>query len=118
MPSRVAAVLFVRTFLVACHGQPAIPLPDADVPAVNITATLPGASPEMVATSVATPLERQLSTIAGVRSITSSSRRGETSITIQFEPKRDLDAAASDVLAAIQKMLPQLPPGVTPLFRK
>jgi multidrug efflux pump subunit AcrB len=93
--------------------------PKVDLPAVNILTALPGASPERVAASVATPLERQLSTIAGVRSMTSISRLGETSITIRFDPNRDLDTAASDVLAAIEKVQPQLPSGVTsPLVRK
>src|SRR5258708_31418582 len=119
MLRRIIAAVIVIFSLLACGRLPAGDPPNADLPAVNITAALPGASPEIVATSVAAPLERQLSTIAGVRSITSSSRLGETSITIQFEPRRDLDAASSDVLAAIQKMLPQLPPGRTPpLFRK
>jgi multidrug efflux pump subunit AcrB len=114
----IAAVAIIISLL-ACRRLPAADPPNADLPAVNVTATLPGASPEIVATSVATPLERVVSKIAGVRSITSSSRMGETSITIQFEPGRDLDRAASEVLEAIQKILPQLPAGMTPpLFRK
>src|SRR5260370_25933662 len=114
----LAALVLIISFL-ACGGLPPAAPPTADLPAVNVTATLPGASPEIVATSVATPLERAVSKIAGVRSITSSSRMGETSITIQFEPGRDLNRAASEVLEAIQKILPQLPAGMTPpLFRK
>src|SRR6266516_3223774 len=119
MLRRIIAAVIVIFSLLACRRLPAGDPANAELPTVNITATLPGTGPEIVATSVATPLERTFSKIAGVRSITSSSRLGETSITIQFDPQRDLDTAASDVLAAIRKVQPQLPTGMAPpLFRK
>src|ERR1035438_4471316 len=72
---------------------PVSDLPNVDFPTINVTATLPGASPETMASSVATPLERQFSTIAGVDSMTSTSSLGQTSITIQFNLSRGLDGA-------------------------
>jgi multidrug efflux pump subunit AcrB len=100
--SAIAAILVIGG-IVACRRLPADDPPNADLPALNVIAALPGASAETVASSVATPLERQFSTIAGVRSMTSISRLGETSITIQFDPSRNIDAAARDVQAAIAK---------------
>jgi HAE1 family hydrophobic/amphiphilic exporter-1 len=95
-------------------------LPRVDFPTINIAAQLPGASPETMAASVATPIERQLATIAGITSMTSSSAAGATSITVQFELSRDIDAAALDVqtaLAAAQRWLPNEMPS-PPSFRK
>src|SRR5438105_1141213 len=89
-------------------------LPNVDFPTLNVNATLPGASPETMAAAVATPLERQFSTIAGVDNMTSSSSQGATSITIQFTLDRNIDAAAQDVQAAIAKTLHDLPPGIIP----
>jgi len=77
---------------------PVSPLPNVDYPTISITAQLPGASPETVATSVATPLERHLGTIADVTEMTSSSSVGQTRITLQFNLNRDIDGAARDVL--------------------
>jgi HAE1 family hydrophobic/amphiphilic exporter-1 len=84
-------------------------LPNIDFPTITVTASLPGASPETMASAVATPLERQFSTIAGLESMTSTSGQGVTQITLQFSLDRDIDAAAQDVQAAIAKTLPLLP---------
>ncbi len=95
-------------------------LPRVDFPTINISAALPGASPETMAASVATPIERQLATIAGITSMTSSSAAGTTSITVQFDLGRNIDAAALDVqtaLAAAQRFLPHEMPA-PPSFRK
>src|SRR5450432_926171 len=80
---------------------PVSPLPRTDIPTINVSAGLPGASPETMASAVATPLERRLGRIAGVTEMTSSSTLGNASITLQFDLKRDVDSAARDVQAAI-----------------
>jgi hydrophobic/amphiphilic exporter-1 (mainly G- bacteria), HAE1 family len=95
-------------------------LPRVDFPTINITAVLQGASPETMAASVATPIERQLATIAGITSMTSSSTNGNASITVQFDLTRDIDAAALDVqtaLSAAQRFLPS-EMRAPPSFRK
>jgi len=84
-------------------------LPNVDYPTIDVDASLPGASPETMATSVATVLEKQFSTIAGIDSMTSTSRLGATEITLQFDLSRDIDAAAQDVQAAISRVSGQLP---------
>src|SRR6267142_677323 len=89
---------------------PVSDLPNVDFPTIQVGASLPGASPETMASAVATPLEKQFSTIAGIDSMTSVNALGSTSITIQFELSRSLDAAAQDVQAAIAKTGSQLPP--------
>ncbi len=91
---------------------PVSDLPNVDFPTISVNASLPGASPETMAASVATPLERQFSTIAGVDSMTSTSLLGATSITIQFVLDRSIDAAAQDVQSAISKASRQLPQGM------
>ena len=91
---------------------PVSDLPNVDFPTISVNASLPGASPETMAASVATPLERQFSTIAGVDSMTSTSLLGGTSITIQFVLDRSIDAAAQDVQSAISKASRQLPQGM------
>src|SRR5450631_2559626 len=99
---------------------PASPLPQVDFPTININTGLPGASAEIMASSVATPLERQLGHIAGITEMTSSSTLGSTSITIQFDLSRDIDGAARDVEAAINAARTYLPanlPG-NPTYRK
>src|SRR5271156_301312 len=99
---------------------PVSPLPQVDFPTISINAALPGASAEIMASSVATPLERQLGHIAGVTELTSSSTLGSTSITIQFDLSRDIDGAARDVAAAINAARTYLPshlPG-NPTYRK
>ena len=88
---------------------PVSDLPNVDFPTIAVSATLPGASPETMASSVATPLERQFSTIAGIDSMSSTNAQGSTSITLQFELSRDIDAAAQDVQAAITQASAQLP---------
>ena len=91
---------------------PVSDLPNVDYPTILVNATLPGASPEMMASAVATPLERQFSTIAGVAQMTSTSTQGETSITLQFDLTRNLDAAAQDVESKISAAESQLPTGM------
>src|SRR5213075_2758144 len=85
-------------------------LPNVDYPTILVQANLPGASPETMVSAVATPLERQFTTIAGVDSMSSVSALGVTQITIQFSLSRNIDAAAQDVQAAIAKASRQLPP--------
>jgi HAE1 family hydrophobic/amphiphilic exporter-1 len=91
---------------------PVSDLPNVDFPTIQVQASLPGASPETMASGVATPLERQFSTIAGLDSMTSSSTLGSTSITLQFNLSREIDAAAQDVQAAIAAAGRQLPPNM------
>jgi HAE1 family hydrophobic/amphiphilic exporter-1 len=99
---------------VAYSRLPVSDLPSVDFPTVQVNANLPGASPETMASSVATPLEKQFSTIAGIDNMTSSSQLGSTSITIQFSLDRNIDAAAADVQAAISQTLRSLPQGILP----
>ncbi len=89
-------------------------LPNVDYPTVSVNASLPGASPETMASAVATPLEKQFTTIAGVDQMTSTSTLGSTNITLQFSLDRNIDAAAQDVQAMISKTLRQLPQGIIP----
>nr|WP_285442235.1 efflux RND transporter permease subunit [Candidatus Jettenia sp. AMX1] len=84
-------------------------LPNVDFPTILVSASLPGASPETMASSVATPLERQFSTIAGLDSMSSSNSLGSTQITLQFNLNRDIDAAALDVQSAITAASGNLP---------
>jgi hydrophobic/amphiphilic exporter-1 (mainly G- bacteria), HAE1 family len=99
---------------------PVAALPKVDFPTISITATLPGASPETMAASVASPIERQLSTISGISSMTSSSSLGTTQITVQFDLNRDIDSAALDVQTALTIAQRRLPVEMTtpPSFRK
>ena len=99
---------------------PVAALPAVDFPTINISATLPGASPETMAASVASPIERQLSTISGISSMTSSSSLGATQITIQFDLNRNIDGAALDVQTALSVAARRLPVEMTtpPSFRK
>jgi HAE1 family hydrophobic/amphiphilic exporter-1 len=91
---------------------PVSDLPNVDFPTIQVTAALPGASPQTMAATVATPLERECSTIAGVDSMTSSSGLGRTQVTLQFSLRRDIDAAAQDVQAAIARAAARLPPAM------
>ncbi|HEX5071949.1 MAG TPA: efflux RND transporter permease subunit [Gemmatimonadaceae bacterium] len=100
--------------VVAYRTLPISDLPTVDYPTINVNASLAGASPETMAAAVATPLEKQFSTIAGIDNMTSSSTLGSVSITLQFTLDRDIDAAAQDVQAAIAKTLRQLPTGIIP----
>ncbi|HWX56690.1 MAG TPA: efflux RND transporter permease subunit [Verrucomicrobiae bacterium] len=104
----MAAILLFGIF--AYRLLPVSDLPNVDFPTIQVSAALPGASPETMASAVALPLEKQFSTIAGVDSMTSSSALGSTSITLQFTLDRNIDAAAQDVQAMIAKTLSQLPP--------
>jgi HAE1 family hydrophobic/amphiphilic exporter-1 len=99
---------------------PVAALPKVDFPTISITASLPGASPETMAASVASPIERQLSTIPGISSMTSSSALGTSQITVQFDLNRDIDSAALDVQTALTVAQRRLPPEMTtpPSFRK
>ncbi|HMC22513.1 MAG TPA: efflux RND transporter permease subunit [Thermoanaerobaculia bacterium] len=105
----VAILLFG---VMAYRQLPVSDLPNVDFPTIQVGASLPGANPETMASSVATPLERQFSTIAGLDSMISSSSLGSTSITLQFNLSRNIDAAAQDVQAAIAAAARQLPPNM------
>jgi multidrug efflux pump len=105
---------------VAFEVLPVSPLPEVDFPTISVSAALPGASADIMASSVATPLERQLGHVAGVTEMTSASTLGSTSLTIQFDLSRDIDGAARDVEAAINAARTYLPtnlPG-NPTYRK
>src|SRR4029077_13254742 len=99
---------------------PVSPLPQVDFPSISVNASLPGASPETMASAVATPLERQFGRIAGVTEMTSTSYLGATSITLMFDLDRDINAAARDVQAAINAAAGQLPSNLPskPNYRK
>ena len=111
----MTALLMIGIVLFGVAGYRALPvsdLPNVDFPTIQVSAGLPGASPETMAASVATTLERQFATIAGIDSMTSSSGIGSTNITIQFTLERSIDAAAQDVQNAISAALRKLPPGM------
>jgi len=110
----LATIALIVFGVVAYRSLPISDLPTVDYPTVTISASLPGASPQTMAASVATPLEKQLSTIAGIDNMTSTSTVGSTQITLQFSLDRDVDAAAQDVNAAISKSLRTLPPEIQP----
>lgn len=114
----MAGILFLG--LIAYPALPVAPLPQVDFPTIQISASLPGASPETMASSVATPLERQLAQIPGVSQMTSTSSLGSTAVTIQFDLNRNIDAAANDVQAAINAAGGQLPKNLPnpPTYRK
>jgi multidrug efflux pump len=106
--------------ILAFRFLPVSPLPQVDFPTISVTANLPGAESETMATSVAAPLERQFGRIAGVTEMTSTSFRGTTSITLQFDLNRDINGAARDVQAAINAARSYLPPNLpsNPNYRK
>ena len=114
----MAAILIFG--VMAYRLLPVSDLPNVDFPTIQVTAQLPGASPETMASAVATPLEKQFTTIAGIDSMTSTSALGVTNITIQFTLDRSIDAAAQDVQSAITKASALLPPGMPtpPIFQK
>ncbi len=108
-------VLAMALFGAIAYKQlPVNDLPQVDFPTLRISASLPGANPETMANTVATPLERQLATVAGIESMSSQSGQGSTSITLQFELGRDIDAAAQDVQSAIAQAARNLPQGMDP----
>jgi HAE1 family hydrophobic/amphiphilic exporter-1 len=114
----MAGILFVG--LVAYPLLPVAPLPQVDFPTIQVTASLPGASPETMATSVAQPLERQLAQIPGIAQMTSTSYLGTAAVTIQFDLNRNIDGAANDVQGAINAAAGQLPKNLPspPTYRK
>jgi hydrophobe/amphiphile efflux-1 (HAE1) family protein len=114
----MAAILLVG--IAAYPLLPVAPLPRVDFPTINVSGSLPGASPETMASTVAQPLERQFSQIAGVSQMTSVSVLGNTQVTVQFDLDRNIDAAAGDILAAINAAGGQLPKNLPspPTFRK
>ena len=112
----MTALVMIALVLFGTAGYWALPvsdLPSVDFPTLQVSASLPGASPETMASAVATPLERQFATVAGIDSMTSSSGIGITNITIQFALERSIDGAAADVQSAIATILKQLPPGMS-----
>ena len=111
----VLVMLGVLFFGITAYKRlPVSDLPTVDYPTLTVSASLPGASPETMASAVATPLEKQFSTIAGIDNMTSTSALGSCNITIQFSLDRNIDAAAQDVQAMIAKTLKNLPPGIIP----
>lgn len=106
------SVAVVLAGLLGLRLLPVAPLPQVDYPAINVSASLPGASPESMAANVATPLERALGTLPGLSRIDSASTQGSTQIELQFELGRDVDSAARDVQAAINAARAQLPSGM------
>jgi multidrug efflux pump len=111
---------FTLAGAVAFGLLPVSPLPQVDFPTISVSANLPGASPDVMAATVATPLERALGRIAGVTEMTSSSSLGSTRLTLQFDLNRDIDGAARDVQAAINAARSQLPTSLprNPTYRK
>ena len=106
--------------IAAYFALPVAPLPSVDIPTISVRASVPGASPETMASSVATPLERRLGTIADVTEMTSSSGAGSTGVTLQFKLSRNIDGAARDVMAAINAARADLPSTLrnNPTYRK
>ena len=105
--------------LAAYRALPVSDLPPVDYPTISVSASLPGASPETMASAVATPLEKEFSTIPGIETMTSTSSQGGTSISLQFALSRNIDAAAQDVQAAISQAMRSLPQDIQPpSFRK
>ncbi|MCK6412951.1 MAG: efflux RND transporter permease subunit [Azonexus sp.] len=119
----MTTLLMAAILVFGILGYRALPvseLPAVDFPTISVSASLPGAAPETMAAAVATPLEGQFSTIAGLESMNSTSAQGSTTITMQFALSRDIDAAAQDVQSAISAALRKLPPNMPtpPSFRK
>src|SRR5881296_3397183 len=117
--SLLAAALLMAGAL-AFNFLPVAPLPQVEFPVIQVSAGLPGASPETMASAVATPLERQFGRIAGVNQMTSTSQLGSTSVVLQFDLTRNIDAAARDVQAAINAARGNLPANLpsNPSYRK
>src|SRR6476469_2457392 len=106
--------------IVAYRALPVSDLPNVDFPTLNVGAGLPGGDPATMASAVASPLERQFTTIAGIEEMTLSSSTGSSNVTLQFDLNRDIDSAAVDVQTAIAAVMPLLPAGLPapPSFRK
>jgi HAE1 family hydrophobic/amphiphilic exporter-1 len=113
-PVMTALIMFAILLfgIVGYRALPVAELPSVDYPTIQVNAALPGASPETMASSVATPLEREFSTIAGIDSMSSANSQGSTSITVQFALERNIDAAAQDIQSAIAKAGGNLPPSM------
>src|SRR5216683_2392991 len=114
------AMALLMAGALAFNFLPVAPLPQVEFPVIQVGAGLPGASPETMASAVATPLERQFGRIAGINQMTSTSQLGSTSVVLQFDLNRNIDAAGRDVQAAINAARSQLPanlPG-NPNYRK
>ncbi|MEY4813414.1 MAG: Multidrug resistance protein MdtC [Verrucomicrobiota bacterium] len=118
--SALIAVAIVLVGALAYGLLPVAPLPQVDFPTIRVSASLPGASPETMASSVSAPLERALGSIAGITNISADCRQGSVGITLEFNFDRDIDAAARDVQAAINAARGQLPAGMpgNPTYRK
>jgi hydrophobic/amphiphilic exporter-1 (mainly G- bacteria), HAE1 family len=119
----MTTLVMVAIFLAGVLGYRSLAvsdLPNVDFPTIDVSASLPGANPDTMAAAVATPLEKQFSTIAGIDSMTSTSTLGATDITLQFDLSRNIDGAAQDVQAAISRVQGQLPPNMPspPTFSK
>jgi len=117
------SLLMVGILLVGAAAYPLLPvapLPQVDFPTIQVTAQLPGASPETMASSVTQPLERQFGQIPGVTQMTSSSTLGNSAITVQFDLARNIDGAAQDILMSINAAAGQLPKNLPspPTYRK
>ena len=111
----MTALVMLAIIIFGVAGYRTLPvsdLPNIDYPTMQVQASLPGASPETMAASVATVLERQFSTVPGLDSMTSTSARGNTNITLQFSLDRNIDAAAQDVQSAISAVVRKLPVGM------
>src|SRR5215469_15164981 len=106
--------------ILAFNFLPVAPLPQVEFPVIQVSASLPGASPQTMASAVATPLERQFGRIAGINQMTSTSQNSSTSVVLQFDLNRNIDAAGRDVQAAINAARGQLPAGLpnNPTYRK
>ena len=113
-------LVMVLAGAIAYNKIPVAALPRYDTPTINVTAQLPGASPETMANSVALPLEKQFQTIPSVNVISSNSIQGATTVTLEFAQDRNIDAAAQDVQAALLRAQRQLPKEMTtlPSYRK
>src|SRR2546423_23369 len=114
----MTALVMLGIILFGIAGYRTLPvsdLPNVDFPTLQVNAALPGASPETMATAVATTLERQFATVAGIDSMTSSSSLGQTNISIQFSLDRSIDGAAADVQSAVATALRRLPAGMPTL---
>src|ERR1700731_4656818 len=106
--------------ILAYRLLPVSNLPNIDFPTISVSASLPGGDPVTMSSAVASPLERQFTTIAGIDSMTSSSSLGGSTVTMQFDLSRDIDSATTDVQTAIAAVMPLLPAGMpsAPSFRK
>ena len=116
----MTSLLMIALVIFGAFGYSQLPvseLPNVDFPTIAVTANLPGADPETMASAVATPLENQFSTIAGVDSMTSTSSQGTTRITLQFSLDRNIDAAAQDVQSAIARQPAQAARGACRIRR-